>query len=93
MADTQHTCVQLEKLSELEKAVIKLTLIQEQHAEYFRESAAERKALLETLATERIDNAKFKSKVGGIVIATATGVSIVWGLILGAIQLVKVLKS
>lgn len=59
-----------------------MNAIQKQHAD-----------LLKTLAEERLKNVEFKAKVGGIVLATGTIVSLFWGAVLGIAQLLKTFKS
>jgi hypothetical protein len=67
-----------EQVSDLREAVLKLTITQEQHAK-----------LLEKLADEHLKNIEFKAKIGGIVIATTLGVSVVWTVIVVALQFWK----
>lgn len=82
VAMAEHTCMQTEKLNELQEAVIRLTVIQEIQTKQ-----------LVALEAQAHENTKFKSKVGGIVIATMVGVSAVWGLILGLVQLFRSVKT
>lgn len=63
---------------EISKTQAQVVVVQAQHAE-----------MLKTLAAERIENVKFKAKIGGVVIATAVCVSSAWALVLAAIQLWK----
>lgn len=71
-----------QELKELREAVVKLTVIQGMHAE-----------LLKTLADERLANATYKGKIGGIVIATSFIVSALWGLVLSAPSIFKSIKG
>lgn len=78
----EHECMKAAELGELKEAVIRLTVIQE----------IQTKQLI-TLELQAVENTKFKSKVGGVVIATMIGVSAVWALVLGLFQIFKVVKS
>lgn len=82
MDSQPHTCFQVKKLDDLQDAVIRLTVIQETQTKQ-----------LATLEAQAVDNTKFKAKVGGIVIATMIGVSAVWALILGLVQIFRTVKS
>lgn len=82
MDSQPHACFQVKKLDDLQEAVVRLTVIQEIQT-----------GQLATLQAQAVENTKFKSKVGGIVIATGVGVSAVWALILGLVQIVKTVKT
>lgn len=82
MASQPHVCVQVEKLDQLQEAVIKLTVIQE----------IQTKQLVK-LEAQAVENTKFKAKVGGIVIAVMIGVSAVWAIILGVFEMFKTVKA
>lgn len=77
MDSSPHTCIKSAELAALRDNVIELTKVQERllviqslHAD-----------ILKTLSDERLENVKYKAKVGGIVLATTIGVSAAWGLV------------
>ena len=75
MEPNSHTCLKTQEFFDLRENIVALRLIQAQHAD-----------LLKTLAEERIKNAEFKARIGGVVIATSIGVSAVWAAVLAALQ-------
>lgn len=88
MPDNQ-VCMHHRRLEELQEAVIRLTVIAESHEKELIDSRRDQKELLKQLAADKEENTKFKAKVGGIVLATTTIVSMAWVILIAALSFYK----
>ena len=68
------------EMQELREAVLELTHNQRSQAKMFEDH----EALLKTLVEDRLENTRYKARVGGIVLGTGFAVSAVWSLVIFA---------
>ena len=66
------------EMQELREAILELTLNQRNQAKL----TEEHEVLLKTLVEDRLENTRYKSRVGGIVLGTVFAVSAVWSIVI-----------